>query len=82
MDSSFKTLVISAERIAQLIDQAREKTETLDYVSAQIMLGVAKHLTEILQLELSDLKAKVEHYSKIEQSLNEVLLGHSYGGDD
>lgn len=54
------------EQSITILNQAVNKLQENDYVSAQVMIGVAKHLLDEVQIDL-------EHYLAIQRMLKDAF---------
>ncbi len=63
-NDSSKTFVV--QQTIHILNQAVDKLQENDYVSAQVMVGVAKHLLDEVQTDL-------EHYLTIQKMLKDAL---------
>ncbi len=59
---------IAVERTVDMLNQALQKIQENDYVSAQVMAGIAKHLLEQVQSE-------IEAHLSMERMLRKTLRG-------
>ncbi|MFB2833402.1 hypothetical protein [Floridanema evergladense] len=57
---------LAVQNTINILNQAINKIHESDYVSAQVMVGVAKHLLDEVQTDL-------EHYLTIQRILKDVL---------